>query len=178
MKKKTENESLDARIWGIRAGKNGEAHNLFVSEFVIALSDAELGNLAKLPKSREDFYKVYRKKHPDETRTGSAGIGGKFFRFIYEIRVGDLIVYPALSDKMIYVGSVSGEYNFEKTSPFPHQRSVAWKFMIPKGDFSLAARYELGAARTFFEFKKNSKELLARIGDKSTAPFQSKLKVK
>jgi predicted Mrr-cat superfamily restriction endonuclease len=178
MKKKNENESRDARIWGIRAGRGGEAHELFVGEGVIALSDAELGNLAKLPKSRDDFYNAYRKKHPEATRTGSAGIGGKFFRFIYEVRVGDLVVYPALSDKTIYVGSVSGDYGFDKTSPFPHQRSVVWKFMIPKSDFSLAARYELGAARTFFEFKKNAKEMIARIGDKSAAPFQSNVKVK
>jgi restriction system protein len=178
MKKKPENKSRDARIWGIRAGKGGEAHDLFISECVIALSDADLGNLAKLPKSRDDFYKAYRKKHPDETKTGSAGIGGKFFRFIHEVNVGDLIVYPALCDKMIYVGSICGDYTFNKSSPFSHQRSVLWKFMIPKSDFSLAARYELGAARTFFEFKKNAKELLARIGDKSAAPFQSNVKVK
>jgi restriction system protein len=178
MKQKPENKSRDARIWGIRAGKGGEAHDLFIGECVIALADADLGNLAKLPKSRDDFYTAYRKKHPEETKTGSAGIGGKFFRFIYEINVGDLVVYPALPDKTIYVGYISADYTFAKASPFPHQRSVAWTFMIPKSDFSLAARYELGAARTFFEFKKNAKELLARIGDKSAPPFQSNVKVK
>jgi restriction system protein len=178
MKNKPENKSRDARIWGIRAGKGGEAHDLFMVECVIALSDAHLGNLAKLPKSRNDFYTAYRMKHPEETKTGSAGIGGKFFRFIHEINVGDLVVYPALSDKTIYVGCICGDYTFNKSSPFPHQRSVVWKFMIPKNDFSLAARYELGAARTFFEFKKNANELLARIGDKSAAPFQSNVKVK
>ncbi len=178
MKQKPENKSREARIWGIRAGKGGEAHDLFIGECVIALADADLGNLAKLPKSREDFYTAYRKNHPEETRTGSAGIGGKFFRFIHEVHVGDLIVYPALSDKMIYVGDIFGDYAFNNASLFPHQRPVVWKFMIPKSDFSLAARYELGAARTFFEFKKNAKELLARIGDKSAAPFQSNVKVK
>jgi restriction system protein len=177
MKKKSENNSRDARIWGIRAGKGGEAHDLFIGECVIALSDADLGNLSKLPMTRDDFYMAYRKKHPEETKTGSAGIGGKFFRFIHEINVGDLVVYPALSDKTIYVGCISGDYIFAKASPFPHQRSVVWKFMIPKSDFSLAARYELGAARTFFEFKKNAEELLARIGDKSAAPFQPNVKV-
>jgi predicted Mrr-cat superfamily restriction endonuclease len=178
MNKKPDSASQKSRIWGIRAGKGGEAHDLFVTEMVIALADASLGDLAKLPNSRDDFYTAYRKTHPEETRTGSAGIAGKFFRFIFEVRVGDLVVYPALSDKAIYVGSVSGDYAFDKSSPFPHQRSVVWKFMIPKSDFSLAARYELGAARTFFEFKKNAKELLARIGDKSAAQFQSNVKVK
>jgi restriction system protein len=178
MKKKPNNDSRDARIWGIRAGKGGEAHDMFLTQMVIALADAGLGNLAKLSNSRDDFYTVYRKKHPDETTTGSAGIGGKFFRFIHEVNVGDLVVYPAISDKTIYVGNVTGDYAFDQVSPFPHKRSVVWKVIIPKSEFSLAARYELGAARTFFEFKKNVKELLARIGDKSAALFQSNVKVK
>jgi restriction system protein len=178
MNKKSVSDSEDARIWAIRAGKGGEAHDLFLTEMVIALADAGLGDIAMLPNSRDDFYTAYRKKHPEETRTGSAGIAGKFFRFIHEVNVGDLVVYPALSDKTIYVGSISGDYTFDKTSPFPHQRSVMWKFMVPKSGFSLPARYELGAARTFFEFKKNAKELLARIGDKSAASFRSNVKVK
>jgi predicted Mrr-cat superfamily restriction endonuclease len=178
MKKETEDKSRQVRTWGIRAGKGGQAHDLFIDQGVIALADAELGNLSKLPKSRDGFYNAYRMRHPEETKTGSAGIGGKFFRFIYEIKFGDLVVYPALFDKTIYVGSVSGDYAFVKTSPFPHQRSVVWKCMIPKSDFSLDARYELGAARTFFEFKKNAKELLARSRDKSAASFRSNVKVK
>jgi restriction system protein len=178
MKKKPDSDSQHARIWAIRAGKRGEAHDLFLTEMVIALADAGLGDLAKLPNVRDAFYTAYRKNHSDETRTGSAGIAGKFFRLIHEVNDGDLVVYPSLNDKTIYVGAVSGGYVFDKGSPFPHQRSVVWKFMIPKSDFSLAARYELGAARTFFELKKNAKELLARIGDKSAAPFQSNVKVK
>ncbi len=178
MRKQLVEESKAPLIWGIRAGKSGEAHDLFIDEGVIALSDADLGNLANLPKSRDAFYKAYREKHPDQTRTGSAGIGGKFFRFVYEVSVGDLIVYPALPDKTIYVGSVTGDYTFARNSSLPHQRSVLWKFVISKSDFSLPARYELGAARTFFEFKKNAKELLEKIGDKGTATFQSKVRAK
>jgi restriction system protein len=178
MKKKLDDESKVSRIWGIRAGKGGEAHDLFISAGVIALADAGLGDLGKLPESRDDFYTAYRKKHPEETRTGSAGVGGKFFRFIHEISVGDLVVYPALSDKAIYVGSVTADYVFDKVSPFPHRRSVLWKFVIPKAEFSLAARYELGAARTLFEFKRNIKELNLKIANKSVNPFRSNVKVK
>lgn len=177
MKKKSKSESVTQRIWGIRAGKGGDAHDLFLSDGVIALADAELGNLNKLPKLREEFYTAYRKKHPEETRTGSAGIGGKFFRFAHEISIGDLVVYPALRDKTVYIGSVTGDYVFDKASPFPHKRSVVWKYMIPKSEFSLSARYELGAARTFFEFKKNAQELLVRIGNKAVARFRSNAKV-
>jgi predicted Mrr-cat superfamily restriction endonuclease len=165
------------RVWGIRAGKRGEAHELFLEDRVVALADAELGDLSKLQTSREAFYIAYRKKHPNDTRTGSAGIGGKFFRFMHEVSVGNLVVYPALRTRTIYVGVVTSGYAFRKGSAFPHRRSVEWRFEIPKSEFSLSARYELGAARTFFEFRKNVKELLAKIGSKSVTRLHSSEKV-
>jgi predicted Mrr-cat superfamily restriction endonuclease len=156
-------ERSNRRIWGIRAGKGGKAHEIFIEACVIALSDAAMGDLSKLDDTRDAFYARYRKSHPDDTRTGSAGIGGKYFRFVHEVHVGDLIAYPAIADKTVYVGEVTGTYLFEKSSQYPHQRRLEWKYAIPKAEFSAPARYELGAARTFFEFKKNLTELIKKI---------------
>jgi restriction system protein len=176
--KQNASDSQHGRMWGIRAGKGGEAHDLFLEEGIIALADADLGNLAELKATREAFYVAYRKANPEDTSSGSAGIGGKFFRFTHEVRVGDFILYPALVDKTVYVGTVASDYAFDEASPFPHRRCVQWKFLIPKIEFSQAAVYEIGAARTFFEFKKNATELLARIGDKAVTRFQSNVKAK
>ena len=154
-----------SRFWGIRAGKGGEGHKLFLDRCVIALADAELGDLSKLEQTRESFYAVYRKLHPDETRTGSAGIAGKFFRFMNEVVIGDFIVYPALPEKLVYVAKITGKYKFVNTSDYPHQRAVKWTYVIPKKEFTQNALYELGAARTFFEFKKNIQELKAKMSD-------------
>lgn len=153
------------RFWGIRAGKDGDAHKLFLDKGVITLSDAGLGDLSKLEATRDSFLNAYRKLHPDETRPGSAGIAGKFFRFKHEVVIGDLIVYPALSNKLVYVANVTGKYKFIKTSDYPHQRAVEWKYVIPKKEFTQSALYELGAARTFFEFKKNKQELMDKMTD-------------
>jgi restriction system protein len=171
-------EPLVARIWVIRSGKHGEAHDLFLEQGIIALADAEIGDLAKLKETRESFYTAYRKSHPEDTKVGSTGIGGKFFRFTHEVRVGDLAVYPALQDKTVYIGVILSDYAFRMASPFPHTRLVQWKFMIPKSEFSQASRYELGAARTFFEFKKHAEELLSMITDKAATRFRSKAKAK
>lgn len=151
------------RIWVIRAGQGGDAHNLFLEKHVVGLSNASLGDLTKLGAERAAFYDAYREAHPDETRTGSAGIAGKFFRMIHEVRPGDLMIYPALPNKNIYIGDVTGEYSFVQMSEFPHQRAVKWLYVIPKAEVSQAARYELGAARTFFEFKKNVQEMMRKI---------------
>lgn len=153
----------DARFWAIRAGKGGDAHKLFLENGVIALEDAGLGDLSSFEATREHFYDAYRKLHPNETQTGTAGIGGKFYRFIHEISVGDCIVYPALADKRVYVAEVTGEYNFDVSSMYPHQRTVQWTHSIPKSELSKRACQELGAARTFFEVKNNICEIKQKI---------------
>lgn len=165
-------------VWGIRAGKGGNAHELFLDGSVIALSDAGLGDLSILESTRDAFCSTYRKLHPDETRTGSAGIAGKFFRFSNEIEVGDLVLYPSLSNGTVYIGQVLGEYVYNKAVPadFPHQRRVKWKYTIPKRELSQTAQYELGAARTFFQFKKHVHEIEAKIIDKNVSPYRTRKK--
>lgn len=56
---------------------------------------------------------------------------------------------------------------FIESSEYPHQRTVEWKYVIPKKEFTQNALYELGAARTFFEFKKNIQELTTKMSDDS-----------
>ena len=103
---------------------------------------------------------------------------GKFFRFAVEMTKGDLVVYPALPDKQIYVGEITGAYRFVADSDYPHQRNVKWKYVIPKSEFSTQAQYELGAARTLFEVKRNRDELLSRIKDDGVTRFKAKPKSK
>jgi restriction system protein len=165
----------NVKMWGIRAGKGGEAHQLFIEGGIIALEDAGLGNLHKLNKSRDSFYAAYRKIHSDETRAGSAGIAGKFFRFLHQIMVGDLAVYPATKEKTIYIGEITGDYTYLKSSNYPHRRSVRWTYAISKGQLSKSAQYELGAARTFFELKRNKQELLSKCKSSFGIHSRSKL---
>ncbi len=168
----------EQRTWCIRAGRSGKAHNLFLDDGLIALEDAEMGNLSKLEATRDSFYAAYREYHPEETRSGSAGVAGKFFRFVHEIQLDDLVVYPALPDKQVYIGVVTEKYRYARSSNYPHRRTVKWKYVIPKSDFSRSAVYELGAARTFFQFKKNVDELARMINDKSVIRFRAKSSTK
>jgi restriction system protein len=166
------------RVWGIRAGKGGRAHDVFMNGGMIALEDAAMGSLSELEYTRDAFYEKYRGLHPEDTRTGSAGIAGKFFRFAVEMSNGDLVVYPALPDKMVYIGEITGLYKFNSDSDYPHQRSIKWKYVIPKSEFSTQARYELGAARTLFEVKRNKEEVFKRISSEGVTRFKAKSKSK
>jgi predicted Mrr-cat superfamily restriction endonuclease len=160
-------------FWVIRAGKNGEAHDIFLKKSLIVLSDPGLGDLEKLPAKRESFYKAYGNIRPEETRTGITGIGGKFFRFVHEVKVGDQIIYPSLIDKLIYVGAVKSKYKYDikMSSNFTHKRQVKWEYYFPKRLLSEYARRELNAARTFFQLKKNYDEIRKTFADKKKAVF-------
>jgi restriction system protein len=168
----------EKRVWGIRAGRGGCAHDVFMDGGVIVLEDAEMGNLSDLERTRDAFNSTYRRWHPDATRTGSAGIAGKFFRFFTEMSKGDLVAYPARADKQVYIGEIIGDYEFDAGSDYPHRRRVKWQFVIPKSELSMQAQFELGAARTLFEFKRNRDELLKRISVEGVTRFKPKSKSK
>jgi restriction system protein len=149
-------------IWVIRAGQRSTAHGLFMERGFIALSKQTMGDLRLLPKKRQAFYEKYMSEHTDEGLSGIRGIGGKFFRFIHEVKEGDVILYPCLLDKKIYCGEVIGKYFYDendKENEFPHRRKICWKGTFLKSALSELAKRELGAARTFFRFKKNTGEV-------------------
>jgi 5-methylcytosine-specific restriction protein B len=147
----------DPNVWVIRAGQGGDAHELFLKQNVIALSDAGLGNLHKLRDNREAFYDAYSSLHPDAARMSITGVAGKFYRFAYEVIVGDIIVYPSLADSQVHLGVVTGRYRFSECNDadYPHQRSVTWQCAIPKLSLPEPVRREMGAARTFFRIKRH-----------------------
>ncbi|MCK4485409.1 MAG: hypothetical protein KAU38_01435 [Desulfobacterales bacterium] len=162
-------------MWAIRAGKNGEAHELFLNGGMIVLSDTQMGNLSNIPPTREAFYSEYRQKHPDATKKGSAGIGGKYFRFTHEVQIGDLVLYPSLKDKQVYVGRVTGNYVYDLTvaPKFPHQRTVRWLYHFPKYLLTEFAKRELGAARTFFKFKTHTQEIKQLVDGGQAKKFKA-----
>lgn len=150
-------------FWVIRAGQKGAAHKSFMEGGVIALADPGLGNLSALERNRRAFYAAYKDRHPDVDRVAVSGIGGKFFRFIHEMQIGDYVLYPCIldNDRSIYFGVVAGSYSYNRSVDrwFPHRREVLWKCSIPKRRLSENAKRELGAARTFFRLIKHAHEI-------------------
>jgi restriction system protein len=161
MRKK--HQAIDHSVWGIRAGLSGQksdAHELFIESSLMVLSKQDMDDLRLLPKERDAFYAAYGSRHPDEGSVAISGIGGKFFRFIHEVQLGDIVLYPCRLNKKIYFGEVVGRYFYDDSinKEFPHRRKVCWKGSFPKQALSESARREIGAARTFFRLTKHVEE--------------------
>ena len=100
----------NATIWGLHAGRTGEAHELFLQKNVVAIGWAAMGDLSTIPANREAFKLAFCNAYPD-TKPGAAANGaGQPYRFVHEMKPGDLIAYPSKSDKLIHVGQIDGPY--------------------------------------------------------------------
>lgn len=94
----------ETTIWGIHAGELGQADGLFKKNYV-ALGWSQMGDLGMLPADREAFKKKVAETYPDSKPGAIPDNAGQLFRFVHEMKPGDLIVYPYRIVKYSWGGS-------------------------------------------------------------------------
>jgi len=101
-------------VWGIHAGAMGEVDGLFLSKSnpSIAIGWPEMGDLSLIKQDREDFKDKLRKMYPNTKKGAIPTSAGMLYRFIYEIKPGDIIIYPLKQDRQIHIGEINGDYTF------------------------------------------------------------------
>lgn len=156
-------------MWGIHGGKTGDAESLFIEKGCIALGWAEVGDLSGVQGNRDAFKDLIDRTFPDSAVGAIRNTGGQLYRFVHELKNGDLVLFPAKRDRKIHVGEVTGAYQFDKrTEPtYPHRRSVKWLKSFPRTQFSQGALYEIGSALSLFLVKNYAEEFRAAIDGKS-----------
>lgn len=155
-------------IWGIHAGRTGEADALFLKQGCIALGWSRMGDLSKLAANREAFKQRYLEVRPDAKQGGIATIAGMPYRFVHEMQVDDLVAYPSKVDKHIHLGRIVGGYQYEPGSDvgYPHRRKVKWLKSVPRLSFTQGALYEIGSALSLFQIKNYADEFRAVLEGK------------
>lgn len=147
-------------IWGIHGGQTGDADSLFLQNNVVAMGWTEIADLSKLKADREAFKAAVALGYPQKKPGAIPNNAGQLFRFVYEMKVGDLVVYPSKRDRHIHIGRVEGEYSYNPglSAAYPHQRAVKWLCDLPRTKFSQGALYETGSAMSFFRVKTYADE--------------------
>ncbi len=163
-----------ATIWGIHAGRTGDAHTLFLQRGVIAIGWKAMGNLSPIPPNREAFRAAYTKAYPNEKPAAIPNNAGQPFRFVCEMKQGDLVVYPAKIDRTINIGQITGDYFYDpKSEGYPHLRPVKWLKTVPRLQFSQGALYETGSALSLFQIKNYADEFRAALeGKEAVVPVK------
>lgn len=163
----------EATLWGIHGGQTGDADTLFLTRNVVALGWVKVRDLAPLPANREAFKRVVAEAYPDFTAGAIPNNAGQLYRFVHEMKVGDLVIYPSKRDRQIHIGEVRGPYRYNpKPEPgYPHQRAVKWRSAFPRTRFSQGALYEIGSAMSLFQVKNYADEFRAAANGEPTAPL-------
>jgi restriction system protein len=156
------------KVWGLHGGRTGDADGLFLKRNRIALGWIKVGDLRRLPDDREAFKQAVAKAYPEKKAGAIPVEAGQLFRFVHEMKVGDLVAYPSRIDRQVHLGRVKGQYTYDATKEpaYPNQRSVNWLKTIPRTKFSQGALYELGAAMSFFQIRNFAEEYVSAIEGK------------
>lgn len=154
---------MTQRLWGIH---NDHPELGLVEEGFVSVGWDLLGDLAELDASREAFKTAVRKAYPDYKEGAVPIAAGVLYRFVHEMKPGDLVLYPHKPDSTLAFGRITGEYRWEATAGMHcNRRDVQWLDSgVPRQKFSQAALYEIGSAVTLFTVKRHVNEFLAHFG--------------
>jgi len=163
---------VDQTIWGIHAGRTGDADRLFMDRNVIALGWEELGDLSKIAPNRDAFKRLYAERLPEAPAGQVPTSAGQLFRFVHEMKQGDLVAYPAKRERMVHIGRVAGDYFCDPSDApgYPNRRPVTWLTEVPRTHFSQGALYEIGSALSLFQIRNYPDEYLAALEGETVAP--------
>lgn len=152
-------------LWGIHAGKTGDADALFKKEKVVGLGWDRVPDLGPLPDDREAFKAAYRDAYPERTGGNVITSASQLYRFVHEVGQGDLVAYPSKLDRHVHIGRFTGPYRFAKGAAggYVHQRPVEWLKVVPRTRYSQGALHEIGSALSFFQIKNYLDEHLALL---------------
>ncbi len=162
----------DRVLWGIHAGRTGEADELFLKEGIVALGWSGMGDLSKLAADRAAFKTKMREAHPDAKDGQIAVWAGLLYRFVHEMKPGDYVAYPSKSDRKIHLGRVDGDYRYDSKPGrgYANVRAVKWLKAYPRSHFTQGALYEIGSAMSLFQIKNYADEYFAAIEGKAAPP--------
>ena len=147
----------EKRVWGIHTMNDA----LFLNDNIIAIGWRNMGDLMLIEGNRDAFKDRYNEVYPDSKKGAVANGAGMLYRFVYEVQIGDYIVFPSKIDRQINIGAVESDYIYNPdATEYVQQRKVKWLKHLPRTAFSQGALYEVGSAMSFFSVKNYADEYL------------------
>lgn len=151
-------EREEKKIWGIHTRDD----NLFLKKEVIAIAWREMGDLRLIKADREAFKEKYFQTYPNSKKGNVAASAGMLYRFCYEAKIGDYVVFPSKSNRQVNIGVIEGDYIYDSSQrEYVQTRKVKWLKHLSRTFFSQGALYEIGSAMSFFAVKNYADEYLA-----------------
>ncbi|WP_255208998.1 restriction endonuclease [Paraburkholderia youngii] len=100
-------------------------------------------------------------RYPGEQTKTLQNWGGQIWSFSQVMKKGDWVVTPLKSQPIIYVGEITGDYEYHTGAPNPffHTREVKWiGEALPRSHFGQDLLYSFGAFMTICRIRRNNAE--------------------
>jgi restriction system protein len=164
-------------MWGMHAGKTGDADSLFLKRNYIAIGWRAAGDLSQIKPDRDAFKVKVAEAYPHYKPGAVPVSAGQLYRFTHEMKPGDLVVYPSKNDRHIHIGQVNGEYKYgpKIEEGYPNLRPVKWLRSFPRTHFTQGALYEIGSAMSLFQVKNYADESRADLEGKTASQPPSRV---
>ncbi len=147
-------------IWIIRAGHGGKHADVFREAGIIGIGFSRTGDASRLMTPGEILAKL-KVEHPNVKERRLINRAGQLYRFVHEVKDGDLVLTPIRDTREIMIGICSGSYRFEpgREDDNPHTRSVDWLKRISRDTLSKRAKNSAGSTLTLFSMNEHSAEI-------------------
>lgn len=116
-------------------------------------------------KDKDSLKSAYKSLYPDHPSMRMNQNVGQVYRFVNEIKVGDIIISP-YNDNQLLVGIIESDVYYKKddTSPYPWRKKVKWfKETINRHNLSVPLQNTLRSSLTCFKVSM-SDEILSAVG--------------
>ena len=126
--KDAKGEESVACLWLIRGGENGQYESMALNKNVVNIGYGGLPGI-HLTNDYEKFRQQYINTHPEDSTGRVNMVVPQIWNFIQEIKKGDFIVMPLMSQdsKYIAIGQIVGDYEYsEHDSEIRQFRRVKW----------------------------------------------------
>ena len=162
----------DSFFWCVRAGESGQADSVFLKQNSLAIGWCQVGDLTEIGHDREALKKRIAQTYPERKPGAIPGDAGMLYRFVHEMKDGDLVLYPSKVDRLIHIGRVAGPYRYDPKvrEEFPNLRPVKWEKSFNRTQFSQGALYETNSILTLFQVRNYADEFVAALEGKTTEP--------
>ena len=147
----------EIRAYLVRAGRHGEDEEFALDNDVAVVGYPDVASLEDA-----DTYEAVRElvipTYPEDTKSSSLGIHvGQVWRFVGEMKEGDLVILPRKRTSQIAVGQIAGPYRYNGRSARVHTRAVKWlNAEIPRDTFQMDLLHSFGAAMTVCRIQRNN----------------------
>ncbi len=132
---KLETDVIGRKFWGINI--EGKNNSLDIDEPHISIGRANLGDLTDI-KDRDELNLRYETYY-----SGERNKFGALARFLFDMKIGDYVIYPQSEPNVINIGRVTSDYYYKEpddrkqTARYPNHRAVEWIVKkYPRSKFS------------------------------------------